>query len=117
MKRKIENPIKSDADFAIQPAMTPEAMENHMIALATNLAEQQLREGTASAQVITHYLKLATVKEKLELKKLEHEIAMMDAKTDALRSAENIERMYADAMEAFKRYSGNWRESDADQNI
>lgn len=112
MRKKIENPVETDDEIALQPAMTPEAQEIHMIALATNLAEKQLREGTASSQVITHYLKLATVREKLELKKLEHEIAKLDAQTDAYRSTENIERMYADAMKAFKRYGGSFINND-----
>lgn len=38
----------------MRPALTPEARENQLISLASDLAEKQLREGTASSQVITH---------------------------------------------------------------
>ena len=66
------------------PASDPEERENQMISLAVNLAEQQLREGTASSQVIVHYLKLASTRNKLEEEKIRYETAMLQAKKDAL---------------------------------
>ena len=54
-----------------RPALTPEARENQLISLAVDLAEKQLQEGTASSQVITHYLKLGSTKEKIEKEILE----------------------------------------------
>lgn len=75
-----------------------------MISLAINLAEKQLQEGTASSQVITHYLKLGTQKEKLEREKLENEIKQLKAKTEVLESAKHTEELYAEAMAAFKSY-------------
>lgn len=90
-----------------RPAITPEARENQMIALAVDLAEQQLREGTASSQVITHFLKLATVREKLERERLEEENRLLKAKTKAIESAEEVKVMYEEAIEAMRRYSGN----------
>ena len=89
-----------------KPALSPEARENQLIALAVDEAERQLREGTASAQVITHYLKLGTAKAKLELQILEEEKKLVQAKTEALASQKKIEELYAEAMEAFKEYSG-----------
>jgi phosphotransacetylase len=91
-------------DYA--PATTPEGQENRMIALAINLAEKQLREGTASSQVITHYLKLGTQKEQLEVEKLRLETKLVEAKTEELKSRQKSEEMYAEAMAAFKRYAG-----------
>ena len=90
----------------MRPALTPEARENQMISLAVDLAEQQLREGTASSQVITHYLKLGSTKERLEKERLEEENKLLRAKTAALQSSERVEKLYADAINAMKRYSG-----------
>lgn len=90
-----------------QPAKTPEEQEQRMILLSMNLAEQQLRDGTASSQVITHYLKLASSKERVEKEKLKEEIKLLKAKSKAIESAENIEKLYGEAISAMKEYSGN----------
>lgn len=116
MPKKKETKTPSDSRRKIRPALTPEARENQMISLAVDLAEQQLLDGTASAQVITHYLKLGTMKEKLEREKLQKENELLIAKTKALESAERIERLYEDAMSAFKSYGsvGDYEEMDED---
>lgn len=88
------------------PALTPEARENQLIALAVDLAEKQLIEGTASAQVITHYLKLGSTRERLEKEKLEKENELLQAKRKALESAKRVEELYANALAAMKSYSG-----------
>ena len=85
-------------------AETPEARENQMIALAVDLAEKQLTEGTASAQVITHYLKLATTREKIEKEILEKQKDLITAKTDKIKSQATSEELYAEALAAMKRY-------------
>ena len=90
-----------------RPALTPEARENQLISLATNLAEQQLMDGTASSQVITHYLKLGTAKSQLELEKLKRENELLRAKTESIESAKRVEELYAKAIDAIKLYSGN----------
>ena len=90
----------------IRPAITPEAKENQMISLAVNLAEKQLLEGTASSQVITHFLKLGTMKAQLEKEKLERENELLRAKTENLESAKRIEELYAKAISAVRTYSG-----------
>ena len=87
------------------PAITPEGREDQMIAYATQLAERQLREGTASSQVITHYLKLGSLREKREREKLEEEIKMLKAKTEAIRAEKDRDVLYAQAIEAMRRYS------------
>lgn len=89
-----------------RPALTPEAREDQLIALATNLAEQQLRDGTASSQVITHYLKLGTTRERLEREILKEQKEMIKAKAEALRSEKRVEELYADALSAMRKYSG-----------
>lgn len=84
-----------------------------MIALAVNLAEQQLRDGTASSQVITHFLKRGSMKEKLEQEILKEQKDLIKAKTEAIKSAEKIEKLYEEAMTAMKTYSGNGGFEDA----
>ena len=93
----------------LRPALSPEARENQMISLAVDLAEKQLMEGTASSQVITHYLKLGSTKERLEKEKLEEENKLLKARTEALQSAKRVEELYANAIAAMKQYSGNGR--------
>ncbi len=88
------------------PATSPEARENQLIALAVDLAEKQLSEGTASAQVITHYLKLGTTKERLEKEKMMMETEMLRVKTEAIQSQKRTDEMYAEALNAMKAYSG-----------
>lgn len=90
----------------MRPALTPEARENQMIYLAETLAEQQLRDGTASSQVITHYLKLGSTREKLERERLEEENKLLRAKTKALEDQKELKELYADALKAMRRYSG-----------
>lgn len=103
-----DKPKKKD----IRPALTPEARENQLIFLATELAEQQLRDGTASSQVITHYLKLGSSKEKIEKEILERQKDLITAKTEALQSAKHVEELYANAIEAMKSYSGHGDDVD-----
>lgn len=92
-------------------ATTPEARENQLIALAINLAEKQLREGTASSQVITHYLKLGSTKERLEKELMAKQKDFVEAKTESIRTAkeseENLAKMYSEVVEAMQLYSGN----------
>lgn len=88
------------------PATTPEARENQMIALAFDLAERQLIDGSASSQVITHYLKLATTREQIEKEKLELEKQLLKARTDTIESAKRVEELYANALNAMRGYQG-----------
>ena len=100
----------------LRPALTPEARENQLISLAVDLAEQQLREGTASSQVITHYLKLGTTRERLEKELLEREVELKKAKTENLKSAARIEELYENAISAIRRYSGQGAIEDDDED-
>ena len=106
-RKRAQSDTYSDRPKQI-PARSPEARENQMIALAVDLAEKQLIEGTASAQVITHYLKLGTLKEQLEREKLEKENELLKAKTEAIQSAQRVEELYSNALEAMRRYSGDY---------
>ena len=89
-----------------RPALSPEARENQLISLAVDLAEKQLQEGTASSQVITHYLKLGSTKEKLEKEKLEEENKLLRAKTENLQSQKRVEELYSEAIKAMRNYNG-----------
>lgn len=102
----------SGSSKRIRPALTPEARENQLISLAVDLAEKQLLEGTASSQVITHYLKLGSTRERLEREKLEEENNLLRAKVKAIDSTEEIKGLYKDAIDAFRSYSGHGDEDD-----
>jgi len=88
------------------PADSPEGRENQLIAAAVDLAEKQLLDGTASPSVITHYLKLATGRERLEREKLQRENEVLRAKAEAYESNKKTEELYAKAIEAMRSYSG-----------
>lgn len=99
---------KGDSASSIKrrPALTPEARENQLIALATDLVEKRLREGTASSQETTHFLKLASTKARLEKEILEKQKELIDAKTENLKSTKRLEELYANALKAMREYSG-----------
>ena len=98
----------------MRPATTPEARENQLISLAVDLAEKQLIDGTASSQVITHYLKLGSTKEKIEREILEKQKELIEAKTENLQSAKRIEELYTNAINAMKNYSGQNSDDEED---
>ena len=110
--KKAKTVTSSESSRKMRPALTPEARENQLISLAVDLAEKQLREGTASSQVITHYLKLGSTKEKLEKEILEKQKELIEAKTQSLQSAKRIEELYENALEAMRRYSGRNNSED-----
>lgn len=109
---KVKAPTSSTTKPKMRPALTPEARENQLISLAVDLAEQQLREGTASSQVITHYLKLGSMRERLEQERLRKEISQIEAKTKALGDSEESKQMYEQALKAMRKYSGNGGSDD-----
>lgn len=110
MRRTSESAGKLERRRA--PASSPEARENQLIALAEARAEEQLRNGTASAQVICHYLKLGTMRNKLECDKLEKQVRVLEAKREALDSSKRVEELYSEAMKAVKSYRGELDDED-----
>lgn len=90
-----------------RPATTPEARENQLISQAVDLAAKQLADGTASAQVITHFLKLGSSREQLEQQKMTQEVELAKAKIEAMASAKRIEEMYGEALNAMRAYGGH----------
>lgn len=98
-----------------RPALTPEGRENQLISMAMDCAEEQIRNGTASSQVLTHFLKLGSIKQQVELEKLRNENELLKAKTESLQSQQRIEAMYSEALSAMRSYSGlNPQEDDVD---
>ena len=89
------------------PATTPEGRENQLIALAVDLAEKQMLDGSASSQVITHYLKLGSTKDQIEKEILLEQKKLITAKTQALQSSKKVEELYKNALNAMRNYSGN----------
>lgn len=90
-----------------RPALTPEARENQLISLAIDLVEERLRNGTASSQETTHFLKLGSTTARMEKEKLRLETELVKAKTSQINSSESSEKLYSEAIKAFQKYSGS----------
>lgn len=99
----------------LRPALTPESREMQMAALAMDLVEQRLRDGTASSQETTHFLKLVSSKAKLEQERLRLENELVAAKTKALANAEEVKVLYEDAIKAMRVYAGHGDEDEYDE--
>ena len=109
---RIKKTNSSNTDRKIRPALTPEARENQLIALAVDLVQQRLLDGSASSQETTHFLKLGSMKNQLEMEKLREENKLLKAKTESIQSAKRVEELYAEAINAMRCYSGNRSSSD-----
>jgi hypothetical protein len=99
----------------MSPARTAEAREKQLTAAAYDLAEKQILDGTASSQVITHFLKLGSTREKYEQEKLREENKLLAARTKAIGDAKTSDALLQEALAAMKRYSG--RANDPDEAI
>ena len=110
--KKTKAVASSESSRKMRPALSPEARENQMISLAMDLAEQQLRDGTASSQLITEFVKRGSTKARIEQEILEEQKELIEAKTQSLRSAQRIEELYANALSAMKNYSGQGDSDD-----
>ena len=89
-----------------RPATTPEGRENQLTAMAMNLAERQMLEGTASSQVMTHFLKMGSTREQLERERLQRENDLLRAKAEAMEGAKEVQALYQQALSAMREYSG-----------
>lgn len=96
----------SEPNRPMRPALTPEARESQLISLANDLAERQLRDGTASAQVISYFLKRGSEEEKLKIEKLEEENKLLRAKTKSIEDQGDYKKLVADALDAMRGYQG-----------
>lgn len=98
-----------------RPATTFEGRENQLVSLAVDLAEKQLQDGTASAQVISHYLKLGSTREQLEQQRLAQENELLKARVDQLASAKRVEELYESALNAMRTYAGQLVDEERDE--
>lgn len=96
------------------PALTPEARENQLISLAYNEVERRIRDGSASSQELTVFLKAGSQRNRIEIEKLKHENEMLRAKTEAIESAKKEEELYAEVIDALRKYSGDEDDGDFD---
>ena len=107
MYQRKKRPPEKEVELPPLPAArTEEEAEKRAIGLAVDLAIEQLRKGTASSQVITHFLKLGSLKEQAELEKTKHEIELLKAKKKAIESGEEQEKMYQKVIDAIATYNG-----------
>lgn len=116
--RRTKSELMRDGPAMGRPALTPEAREGQLIALATDLAEQRLRNGTATSQEVVHFLRLGSMRERLERERLENENILLRAKTEAIEAQAKNEELYLNALKAMKRYSasGDLEEDDDDDD-
>lgn len=106
--KKVSTSANAQKDYA--PAASPFARDMQLKNRAVELAEQQIRDGTASSQIITHFLKMDPEKERLEHQKLEEEVKLLQAKTKAYENAEESKKMYDEAIKAILEYNGETRD-------
>lgn len=113
-RKQEPTPLKEQSKYRSSPPLTQEARVTQLISLAQDLAEQRLRDGTASAQEITYYLRLGSERDKLEREALEAKNQLLAAKTEAIKSAENREQLYAEVLRAFRMYGGDGDDEEYD---
>ena len=101
-----KTPSSSGSNRPRRPAISPEARMSQLVGLAVDCAEQQLRDGTASSQVITHFLKYATKEKELEMQILEKQKDLISAKTEAIQAQKRSDEMFAEAIRAIRGYQG-----------
>ena len=101
-RRRSEEPSRKSR----RPATTPEAREMQVVSQAIDLAEKQIQSGTASSQVITHFLKLGSSREQLEQQRIAHENELLKVKRESLESAKRVEELYEKAIGAMRQYQG-----------
>ena len=107
--------IRNKQTKSPRPATTPEGRENQLVAKAMTLAERQIEDGSASSQVITHFLKQASIRESLERQKIMQENELLKAKVAAMGNADRREELFAEALNAFRGYSGQETDDDYDE--
>ena len=116
MPKHAQNKLPTSEQRQMRPALTPEARENQMISLAMDLVEQRLRDGSASSAETTHFLKLASSKERLEMEVMQKQKELLEAKKEDLDSNKRIEALYSEAMKAMRAYSGQTSDNYDDFN-
>ncbi|MBR2248484.1 MAG: hypothetical protein IJ880_15960 [Bacilli bacterium] len=104
---KIKKVSQTKDSQSIRPALSPEARENQLISMAYDLAEERLRDKTASNDLVKEFIRAGNLKSRLELEKMKYETDLVKAKTEAIESASSAEKLFEEAIQAFQSYSGN----------
>lgn len=99
----------------IRPAITPEGREQQLTALAYDLAEKQLIDGTASSQTVSHFLKAGSTRDQMEKERLKNENLYLSAKIKAVADGSRMEELYSNAISAMRTYSGHEAEAEPDE--
>ena len=99
-----------------RPATTDENRESQLVSLAIDLAEKQMVEGTASSQVITHFLKAGSTRERIEKDRLRREVELLEAKVEGMASAKKVEELYSEALNAMRTYAGHEVQQDPEED-
>jgi hypothetical protein len=117
-RKTFDSTIEPDDAVVIRrrPAQSPEAREHQLIMKAYDLAEKQIDDGSASSQVITHFLKLGSEREKLERAKIQKETVLLQAKIEGAESQARVEELYGKALNAMKAYAGQEPEEEANDS-
>lgn len=108
-----ESRVNSSSRRKSKPMINEENRESHLISLSYDLVEQRLREGTATSQETTHFLKLGSKKARLENEILEEKVKLMEAQIEALKASEGLQELYANALSAMRSYQG--QQDDAEE--
>lgn len=95
-----------------RPFLTPEGQQTYLVSLAYKLAEQRLKDGTASSQEVTHFLEYGSPTSTLKREKLERENELLRAKTEAIKSQKRVEELYDEAITAMRKYNGQMNPDD-----
>lgn len=95
-------------------AISPERREDQIIAMAMDEAEKRIRDGTASNQLLVHFLKLGSTKDRLEKEILAEQKKLIKAKTSDIESARDTRELFKEAISAMKTYSGEAEEGEED---
>ena len=102
MSQSLESKKKSSS----KATMSPEAYENRLINKAYKAVEKRIDSGEATAAELVHFLRQGSIREQLELEKMKKENKLLEAKAESIASQKEVKELYADAISAFRRYSG-----------
>lgn len=97
------------------PASSPRTRENQIVNLAYDEAERRIKDGTATSQLLTFFLKLGTMREQMELEKMRSDLRLSEAKIKQIDDQKDIKELYQKAIEAQKRYRGDLFSEEEDE--
>lgn len=99
------------------PARSPEAREAQLASLAYDVVEERMRKGTASSQELVYFLRVGSTREKKELEQLKQTTMLTEAKVKEIANAEEMKKLYMEAMDAMRGYAGHGEGADDHPDI